>query len=254
VTGTYRWTRCADELDVGSGTQLSPCPASATTSGTPPDAATAATIRTPIAGSVDRVPRRGSQALAPDRVHRSMNGRPPMSTFRRGYRSVSPAERAAFGMLSAFATTIGVSRAINYVRERRRPAPRLRGWARRACHSLGQEQVRVHHYLPGIGLVLAAGGTAILTRGDGRGFWLSVPFGTGARPHPRRDRPPRKPRQPVRDSERFAIIQSAAGALVAAALAAHFHRRGAALLSEPTPERGGDSRATSAGSAEAPVR
>jgi hypothetical protein len=140
------------------------------------------------------------------------------------------------------------------VRERRRPAPRLRSWARRAYHSLGQEQLRVHHYLPGIGLVLAAGGTAILTRSDGRGFWLSVPFGTGAGLTldeiallVNRD-------NPYWDSERFAIIQSAAGALVAAALAAHFHRRGAALLSEPTPERGGDSRATSAGSAEAPVR
>jgi hypothetical protein len=27
VTGTYRWTRCADESDVGSGKQLPPCPA-----------------------------------------------------------------------------------------------------------------------------------------------------------------------------------------------------------------------------------
>jgi hypothetical protein len=72
-------------------------------------------------------------------------------------------------MLSAFATTIGVSRAINYVRERRRPAPRLGSWARRADHALGQEQLRVHHYLHGIGLVLAAGGTAILTRSEGAG-------------------------------------------------------------------------------------
>jgi hypothetical protein len=38
----------------------------------------------------------------------------------------------------------------------------------------------VHHYLPGMGLALAAGGTAILTRTDGREFWLSLPFGTGA--------------------------------------------------------------------------
>jgi hypothetical protein len=183
-----------------------------------------------------------------------MNGPRPLSTFRRGYGTVSPAERAAFGMLSAFATTIGVSRAVNYVRERRRPAPRLRSWARRAYHSLGQEQLRVHHYLPGMALAFAAGGTAILTRSDGRGFWLSVPFGTGAGLTideiallVERD-------NPYWDSERFALMQSAAGALAAAALAAHFHRRGAALLTEPTPEHGGDSGATSSGGAEAPVR
>jgi hypothetical protein len=157
-------------------------------------------------------------------------------------------------MLSAFATTIGISRAINYARERRRPAPRLRSWARRAYHSLGREQLRIHHYLPGMGLVLAAGGTAILSRSDGRGFWLSLPFGTGAGLTldeiallVERD-------NPYWDSERFALIQSAAGALAAAALAAHFQRRGAALLTEPTHEQGGLRGATSAGSAEAPVR
>jgi hypothetical protein len=157
-------------------------------------------------------------------------------------------------MLSAFATTIGISRAVNYVRERRRPAPRLRSWGRRAYHSLGQEQLRVHHYLPGMGLVLAAGGTAILTRGAGREFWLSLPFGTGAGLTldqiailVQRD-------NPYWDSERFALIQSAVGALAAAALAAHFHRRGAALLTEPTHDQGGLSGATSAGSAEAAVR
>jgi hypothetical protein len=183
-----------------------------------------------------------------------MNDLRPLPAVRRGYRTVSPAERAAFGMLSAFATTIGISRAINYVRERRRPAPRLRSWARRAYHSPGEEQLRVHHYLPGMGLVLAAGGTAILTRGDGHEFWLSVPFGTGAgltldevAVLVQRD-------NPYWDSERFALILSVAGALAAAALAEHFHRRGAALLTDPTPERGGLSGATSAGSAEAAVR
>jgi hypothetical protein len=157
-------------------------------------------------------------------------------------------------MLGAFAATIGISRAINYVRERRRPAPRLRSWTRRAYHSLGQEQLRVHHYLPGIGLALVTGGTAILTRSDGREFWLSLPFGTGAGLTldeiallVERD-------NPYWDSEKFALMQSAAGALAAAALAAHFHRRGAALPTEPALEHGDHSGATSAGSAEAPAR
>src|SRR5215216_1619003 len=107
-------------------------------------------------------------------VTRKVNGRPRLSAYRRGYRTVSPTERAAFGMLSAFAAAIGISRSVNYVRERRRPAPRLRSWARRAYHSPGQEQLRVHHYLLGMGLALTTGGTAILTRTDGREFWLSL--------------------------------------------------------------------------------
>src|SRR5215218_7655068 len=140
-----------------------------------------------------------------------MNRLLPLSAFRRGYRTVSPTERAAFGMLSTFAATIATSRSINHLRERRRPGPRLRSWARRAYHSPGQEQLRVHHYLPGMGLALAAGGAAILTRMDGREFWLSLPFGTGAGLTldeiallVRRD-------NPYWDSEGFALIQSAAG-------------------------------------------
>ena len=160
-------------------------------------------------------------------VTRKVDGGLRLSAYRRGYRTVSPPERAAFGMLSTFAAAIGISRSVNYVRERRRPAPRLRSWARRAYHSPGQERLRVHHYLPGIGLALAAGGAAILTRTDGRELWLSLPFGAGAGLTldelallVERD-------NPYWDSERFALIQSGAAALAAAALAARFHRLGA---------------------------
>jgi hypothetical protein len=37
----------------------------------------------------------------------------PLHKTRRGWQAVSPPERASFGMLSAFATTIAVSRSIN---------------------------------------------------------------------------------------------------------------------------------------------
>lgn len=131
-------------------------------------------------------------------------------------------------MLSAFAATIGISRGINYVRERRRPAPRLRSWARRAYYSPGQEQLRVHHFLPGMGLALAAGGTAILTRTDRRQFWLSLPFGTGAGLTLDEIALLVKRDNPYWDSERYALIQGAAAALAAAALAAHMFRRGLA--------------------------
>src|SRR5204863_5150753 len=49
----------------------------------------------------------------------------------RGYCDASSAERAGFCVLSSFAGTIAVSRAVNYVRERRRPFPRIRGLVRR---------------------------------------------------------------------------------------------------------------------------
>jgi hypothetical protein len=105
---------------------------------------------------------------------------PTFNAALRGYRQVSPAERAGFGMLTSFAVTIGASRAINYVLERRRSAPRLRSWVRRAYHSPGQQQLRVHHFMPGIGLAFLSGAGAILNRNDGREFWFSLPFGIGA--------------------------------------------------------------------------
>jgi hypothetical protein len=87
----------------------------------------------------------------------------------------------------------------------------------------------VHHFLPGMGLALAAGGTAILTRRKGGEFWLSVPFGTGAGLTMDELALLVKRDNPYWDSERFALIQCAAAALAAAGLAAHFHRRGAVL-------------------------
>jgi hypothetical protein len=136
-------------------------------------------------------------------------------------------------MSSSMATAIGAARAINYVRERRRPAPSLRSWARRAYHSPGQEQLRVHHFLPGIGLAFAAGGTAILTHRDGREFWLSLPFGTGLGLTVDEIALLVKRDNPYWDSERFALIQSGAAAVSAAALAARFYRRGVALMARP---------------------
>lgn len=85
----------------------------------------------------------------------------------------------------------------------------------------------MHHFLPGMGLALAAGGGAILTRADGRERWLSLPFGTGAGLTLDEIALLVKRDNPYWDSERFALIQSATAAL--AALAARFYRRGAAL-------------------------
>jgi hypothetical protein len=152
----------------------------------------------------------------------------PLHETRRGWQVVSPPERASFGMLSAFATTIAVSRGINYARERRRPVPRLRSWARRAYHSPGKEKLRVHHFLPGRGLAVATGGVAIMARSDGREFWLSLPFGTGVALTTDEIALLVKRDNPYWDSETLALVQAAAAALTAATLAARIHRKGSA--------------------------
>jgi hypothetical protein len=157
-----------------------------------------------------------------------MNGVGPLQNTRRGWQAVSPPERASFGMLSAFATTIAASRGINYARERRRSAPRLRSWARRAYHSPGKEQLRVHHFVPGMGIAFATGGAAIMARSDGREFWLSLPFGTGVALTMDEIALLVKRDNPYWDSETFALVQAAAAALVAGTLAARFHRKGSA--------------------------
>jgi hypothetical protein len=126
-------------------------------------------------------------------------------------------------MLSSFAVTIGTSRAINYVLERRRATPRLRSWARRAYHSPGQEQLRVHHFLPGICLAFLSGASAILTRDDGREFWLSVPFGIGAGLTLDEIAILTERDNPYWESERLAAAQAAVAAAGAFALAARFH-------------------------------
>jgi len=131
-------------------------------------------------------------------------------------------------MLSTFATTIAVSRTINYARERRRSAPRLRSWARRAYHSPGKEQLRVHHFLPGMALAFATGAVAIMARSDGREFWLSLPFGTGVALTMDEIALLVERDNPYWDSETLALVQAAAAALAAATLAARFHRQGSA--------------------------
>jgi hypothetical protein len=150
----------------------------------------------------------------------------PVSSALRGYRRVSPAERAAFGMLSSFAATIGASRAINYVLERRRTAPRLRSWARRVYHSPGQEQLRVHHFMPGILLAFLSGAAAILKRNDGREFWFSLPFGIGAGLTLDEIAILTELDNPYWESQKLAAAQAAIAALGALALAIRLHHRG----------------------------
>jgi hypothetical protein len=160
----------------------------------------------------------------------------PLEIGLRGYRHVSPAERTSLGVSAAFATTIGASRLINYVRERRRAAPRIRSWVRKAYHAPGREKLRVHHFTPGIAMLLATGCAAIVTRQDGREWRFSVPFGVGAGLTLDELAVLVELDNPYWESERFALAQGLVGAVTALGLAVRFYRRGAGLP-WPTAER-----------------
>lgn len=143
-----------------------------------------------------------------------------------GYGRSHPAERATFGATSSFAVTIAVSRAINYVRERSRPMPRVRSVSRLLSQLPRSDSVRVHHFLPGIGIVFATAGSALLTRPDGLGRWLSVPFGVGVALTA--DELPQLAgrNNPYWGKEGFAFAQCAVATLASLGFAADFLRRG----------------------------
>jgi hypothetical protein len=142
-----------------------------------------------------------------------------------GARASSTPARAAFSSLTSFATTIAISRALNYVRERRRRFPRLRSLARHLSSGPHQSAVRVHHFLPGIAIAYATATTAILTHRSG--FWLGLPFGAGVALT--LDELPLLLGQdnPYWGHERLSLIQATTATVGATALAARFYRHAA---------------------------
>ena len=82
-----------------------------------------------------------------------------------GYNRSRPAERALFGMTGSFAVTIALSRGLNEVLERRRTMRKSRRLARKTEAAWSSDEVRIHHFLPGIVIGFAAGAVAILSRG-----------------------------------------------------------------------------------------
>lgn len=151
-----------------------------------------------------------------------------------GARAAHSAERAAFGMLSSFAITVVASRAVNYGRERARPAPAVRSVLRRAREAGRPNRARVHHFVPGLGIGLLTGAAAILTRDDALGLALSLPFGTGAALTLDEFALLVEHDNPYWGTERFAALLAAASGAAALALAARFAARG-----RVTPPGGG---------------
>lgn len=155
-----------------------------------------------------------------------------------GYRRSSAAERAVFHMTSSFAVTIVASRGLNFVRERRRPLPRVRSVGRLLSQVLASNRLRVHHFLPGMVIGFATGGTAILRSPGGGSHWLSVPFGVGVALTTDELRVMAGRSNPYWGGESFAAAQAALSALASAGLSVRFVKRGRSAVRVTDATRG----------------
>jgi hypothetical protein len=88
-----------------------------------------------------------------------------------GYQDVSVRENATFMMLTSFVTTFASARGIAYVLRGRRTVGPFRDVV------IGRRHI--HHFVPGIALLLLAGGASILTSDETLEPKLAVPFGVG---------------------------------------------------------------------------
>jgi hypothetical protein len=88
-----------------------------------------------------------------------------------GYQNVSSRQNALFNMFSSFVATFATARGITYVlREQDTVGP---------FRNLRVGRAHIHHFIPGIVLAFAAGGTAIATRNEDIEPMLAIPFGVG---------------------------------------------------------------------------
>src|SRR5919197_856452 len=130
-------------------------------------------------------------------------------------------------MSVGFAAAIGASRAVNYIRERRRAAPRMRSWGRRIYHSPRRDKPRVHHFLPGIIIAFVAGGAPIVTRCDGAELRFGVPFGVGTGLTLDEVAHLGQLDNPYWASQTLALVEAAVSGALAGGLGVRFHRQGA---------------------------
>jgi hypothetical protein len=134
------------------------------------------------------------------------------------YRNAAPAERAATGLLSSYATTIFIARGLNYIRERKRNLPSTRSVVRRTYSLRRTGGTRVHHFIPGIAIAFTTGAIAVIKRSEGSELRYSVPFGAGAALTLDELALLVEAKNPYWRSERFALSQAAVAAAGAAAV------------------------------------
>jgi len=183
----------------------------------------------------------GTSEAGPSGQESSAGVRAPvrlLEAARAGYRAARPAERALLEASTSFAATLATSRTLNYVLERRRAAPRLRGAMRLMAQVPADNSVRVHHFLPGVGIGFACGGVAIARSADGWGHWLSVPFGVGLA-LTTDELPLLAGRNDAYwGAARFALVQSCLATAVSAGMGGRILIRGRALLAAQAPGGG----------------
>ena len=95
-----------------------------------------------------------------------------VAVVREGYKGASTRENAVFNLLVAFTVTFGLTRGIT--------ALIRAGHGHGVLRDFVVADRRVHHFVPGIALALAAGGTSISVRRKALDRWLALPFGAGA--------------------------------------------------------------------------
>jgi hypothetical protein len=124
---------------------------------------------------VGRVWRRGSAPLPGEADHILAAAEEAVAetveVARVGYHDVSVRENAGFMMLTSFVTIFISARGISYLLRRRRSVGPFR--------DLKVGHRHIHHFVPGIALLILSGGAAILTRDETLEPKLAVAFGAG---------------------------------------------------------------------------
>ena len=90
---------------------------------------------------------------------------------RAGYQDVSVRENSTFMLLTSFVTIFASARGISYLLRGRRTVGPFR--------DLRVGRRHIHHFVPGIALLMVSGGAAILTRDETIEPKLAVAFGAG---------------------------------------------------------------------------
>jgi hypothetical protein len=138
-------------------------------------AATAAAATLALAAAeVAHVWRRG-RAPRPSGARELVHGgeiaaRETVDLLRAGYRSSSADETAVLNLFLSFGVTFAAARAVTHA-------------IRRGAGPFGNVRIgrrHIHHFVPGIGLALCAGGASIALRSHAIDPWLAIPFGAGA--------------------------------------------------------------------------
>jgi|SRR5215208_164767 len=111
--------------------------------------------------------------VAAEGVHLWRRGHTPRQEIQRlraGYEAGTADETAVLNLFLSFGVTFGIARTVTHS-IRRGIGP---------LHNVHIGRRHIHHFVPGIGLCLLAGGSSISVRREGLDPWLAVPFGAGA--------------------------------------------------------------------------